>query len=120
VGAVDIETTRVGLGRDVNGRAGKQAIESKEQLVAAHPRDSSILPAPRNFVPPPLGQLVSPHATPFTRPTTLGCSHTALAAHVRITILGDFIRRHASPLFLPTARDRGGAGEQAPVRRVSK
>jgi hypothetical protein len=30
VGAVDIETTRVGLGRDVDGRAGKQAIESKE------------------------------------------------------------------------------------------
>jgi hypothetical protein len=72
--------------------------------VAAHPRESSFLPVPRNFVPLLLGPLDSPHASPFTRPTTLGCSHTALAAHARITILGDFIRRRASPLFLPTAR----------------
>jgi hypothetical protein len=103
-GAVDRETARVGLGCGVDARAGKQALESEEQRVAARPRDSSFPLVPRNFVPLLLGPLDSPHASPFTRPTTLGSSHIAPAAHARITIRRDFIRRHAFPLLLPTAR----------------
>jgi hypothetical protein len=105
--AVDIETTRVGLGCDVDGRAGMQAIESQEQRVAVHPRDSSFPSVPRKFVPLLLGPLDSPHASPFTRPTTLGSSHTAPAAHARIITRRDFIWRHAS---LPTDRTHDGSG----------
>jgi hypothetical protein len=86
VGVVDIETDRVGLGFDVDGRAGKQTIESEEQRVAAHPRGSSFSSVPLLF-----GPLDSQHASPLTRPTTLSSSHTTPAAHAHIAVLRDFV-----------------------------
>jgi hypothetical protein len=59
----------------------------------------------------------SPHASPLTPPTTLGSSHIAPAAHARITIRRDFIRRHASYLLLLTARMTAAARSRTRRRR---
>jgi hypothetical protein len=59
----------------------------------------------------------SPHASPLSRPTTLGSSHTVPAARARITIRRDIIRRRASPLLLPTARMTARAWSRTRRRR---